>query len=113
MRRAWRTTGTAVLLAAWVICGGTAQAAPDGNGLLRLAHLSPDTPAVDVYVDAVADPEAGITLEGVDYGTVSDYQDVPPAPVSTRPTGTTPALAASSTGSTVSPPSGSSSTSTL
>ena len=52
--------------------------AGDGNGLLRLAHLSPDTPAVDVYVDAVADPEAGITLEGVDYGTVSDYQDVPP-----------------------------------
>jgi len=78
MSRAWRTIGTAVLLAGWVICGGTAQAAPDGNGLLRLAHLSPDTPAVDVYVDAVADPEAGITLEGVDYGTVSDYQDVPP-----------------------------------
>lgn len=71
----------ALLVAGGVLVGGTlvggsAQAAPDGNGLLRLAHLSPDTPAVDVYVDSVADPEAGITLRGVGYGTVSDYQDV-------------------------------------
>ena len=76
------------------IAGGTAQAAPpDGNGLLRLAHLSPDTPAVDVYVDAVADPESGITLEGVAYGTVSDYQDVPPGTytVSMRAAGADPA----------------------
>jgi hypothetical protein len=93
MRRAWRTTGATVLLAVWVICGGTAQAVPGGNGLLRLAHLSPDTPAVDVYVDSVADPEAGITLEGVDYGTVSDYQEVPPGTytVSMRPAGADPA----------------------
>jgi hypothetical protein len=93
MKRAWRTVGTAALLAGWVICGGTAQAAPEANGLLRLAHLSPDTPPVDVYVDAVADPEAGITLEGVDYGTVSDYQDVPPGTytVSMRAAGADPA----------------------
>jgi hypothetical protein len=93
MRRAWRTTGTAVLMAGWVLCGGTAQAAEDGNGLLRLAHLSPDTPAVDVYVDAVADPEAGIALEGVAYGTVSDYRDVPPGTytVSMRAAGADPA----------------------
>ncbi len=78
MRRVLRATGAALLVAGGVLAGGTAQAAPaEGNGLLRLAHLSPDTPAVDVYVDAVADPESGITLEGVDYGTVSDYQDVP------------------------------------
>ena len=77
MRRLVRTAGVASLVAAGSLIGGPAQAAPDANGLLRLAHLSPDTPAVDVYVDAVADPDAGITLEGVSYGAVSDYQDVP------------------------------------
>ena len=65
-----------MLLASWGVALPSAAAA-DG-GLLRLAHLSPDTPAVDVYVDSVADPNAGITLRGVDYGTVSDYQAVPP-----------------------------------
>lgn len=79
MGRVMRTAAVAALIGAAGLTGGQASAAEaDANGLLRLAHLSPDTPAVDVYVDAVADPEAGITLEGVDYGTVSDYQDVPP-----------------------------------
>jgi len=77
MRRLVRAAGVAVLVTASPLIGGTAQAAPDADGLLRLAHLSPDTPAVDVYVDAVADPDAGITLEGVGYGAVSEYQDVP------------------------------------
>ncbi len=56
-----------------------AQAAD--TGLLRLAHLSPDTPAVDVYVDSVADPGGGtalLTVPGVNYGTISEYQAVPP-----------------------------------
>jgi hypothetical protein len=93
MRRALRVIGTAVLLTGTILTGGAAQAAPGDNGLLRLAHLSPDTPEVDVYVDAVADPEAGITLEGVGYGTVSDYQDVPPGTytVSMREAGADPA----------------------
>ncbi len=79
MGRVVRTAAAAALVAAAGLTGGSAHAAEaEGNGLLRLAHLSPDTPAVDVYVDAVADPDAGITLEGVGYGTISDYQDVPP-----------------------------------
>jgi hypothetical protein len=69
--------------------------AADG-GLLRLVHLSPDTPAVDVYVDSVSDPAAGaalLTLPGVGYGTISDYQDVPPGvyAVSMRTAGADPA----------------------
>ncbi|MGY1812006.1 DUF4397 domain-containing protein [Blastococcus sp. SYSU D00820] len=70
---------------------GSAQAA-DG-GLLRLAHLSPDTPAVDVYVDSVSDPAAGLTFPAVGYGTVSDYQAVPPGSyaISMRPAGADPA----------------------
>ena len=79
MRSVVRTAAVAALVAAAGLTGGAARAAEtDENGLLRLAHLSPDTPAVDVYVDAVASPDTGITLEGVDYGTISDYQDVPP-----------------------------------
>ena len=57
---------------------GLPGAAAAGEGELRLAHLSPDTPAVDVYVDSVADPSAAVTLPGVSYGTVSDYRNVPP-----------------------------------
>jgi hypothetical protein len=70
--------------------GWTAPAAAaEDMGMLRLAHLSPDTPSVDVYVASVADPAAKITLKGVAYGTVSDYQDVPTGEytVSMRPAG--------------------------
>ena len=79
MRRVVRTAAVAAVVAGAGLTGGTAQAAEDGgSGLLRLAHLSPDTPAVDVYVDSVADPDAGIVLTGVGYGAISEYQDVPP-----------------------------------
>jgi hypothetical protein len=79
MRRVVRTAAVAALATGAGLSGGAAQAADDGDdGLLRLAHLSPDTPAVDVYVDSVADPDAGIVLTGVGYGAVSEYQDVPP-----------------------------------
>ncbi|TQN41740.1 uncharacterized protein DUF4397 [Blastococcus colisei] len=64
------------LLVAPAVAGATAAE----DGLLRLAHLSPDTPAVDVYVDSVADPGDGtalLTVPGVGYGTISDYQGVP------------------------------------
>ncbi|WP_167760496.1 DUF4397 domain-containing protein [Blastococcus sp. CT_GayMR16] len=76
------------VIAGWAV----PAAAAEDTGLLRLAHLSPDTPAVDVYVDSVADPAARITLTGVDYGTVSEYQDVPTGAytVSMRPTGADP-----------------------
>lgn len=62
-----------------VVCAlGLPAASAAAAGQLRLAHLSPDTPAVDVYVDSVADPAADVTLPGVSYGTVSDYRNVPP-----------------------------------
>ncbi|NEK57422.1 DUF4397 domain-containing protein [Geodermatophilus sabuli] len=70
-----------VLLGAGLLLAGMPTAAAAESGLLRLVHLSPDTPAVDVYVDSVSDPTAGaalLTLPGVGYGTISDYQDVPP-----------------------------------
>jgi hypothetical protein len=45
---------------------------------LRLAHLSPDTPTVDVYVDSAADPSRSFVVPGVGYGAVSDYKPMPP-----------------------------------
>ncbi|HEY0637580.1 MAG TPA: DUF4397 domain-containing protein, partial [Pseudonocardiaceae bacterium] len=55
----------------------TAPAA-QGSGYLRLAHLSPDTPPVDVYVASVATPSRSFTVKGVGYGALSAYQPVQP-----------------------------------
>jgi hypothetical protein len=91
MRRARRVLGVLAAAATMSLAGlPGASAAPVDGGMLRLAHLSPDTPAVDVYVDSVSSPGVGITLKGVDYGTVSDYQAVAPGTyaVSMRAAGT-------------------------
>src|SRR5580704_5589515 len=48
-----------------------------GMGWLRLAHLSPNTPAVDVYLYSFDNPTARIVLHHVAYGTVSPYEQVP------------------------------------
>jgi hypothetical protein len=77
MHRLTRAFCAAGIVAATATAGVPSAGAADG-GLLRLAHLSPNTPAVDVYVDSVSDPDAGVTLRGVDYGTVSDYEAVAP-----------------------------------
>jgi hypothetical protein len=56
---------------------------------LRLAHLSPDTPTVDVYLTSVGDPGWSATVPGVGYGAVSDYRSVPAGSytVAMRPAG--------------------------
>src|SRR4051812_44041528 len=91
MRRLLRGLCVAGLVAAaaWLVVPSASAAE---GGLLRLAHLSPDTPSVDVYVDSVADPTAAITLPGVGYGAVSDYRQVPSGTytVSMRPAGADP-----------------------
>jgi hypothetical protein len=59
----------------------TAHAAAPAEGqpaYLRLAHLSPDTPTVDVYVDSAADPSRSFVVPGVGYGVVSQYQPLAP-----------------------------------
>ncbi|WP_416839729.1 DUF4397 domain-containing protein [Haloferax sp. DFSO52] len=45
-----------------------------GNAMVRVAHLSPDAPNVDVYVDGTA------ALTDVPFGAVSDYLSVPVGP---------------------------------
>lgn len=55
----------------------SAASASSGVGYLRLAHLSPNTPAVDVYLYSFRNPSARIVLHHVAYGTVSPYEQVP------------------------------------
>jgi hypothetical protein len=55
---------------------GTGGAAAN-TGWVRLAHLSPNAPAVDVYLYNFGNPAARLVLHHVSYGTVSTYQQVP------------------------------------
>ena len=65
-----------LLLAIPAVSAATASAAT-GTGWIRLAHLSPNTPAVDVYLYSFGDSSAHIVLHHVAYGTVSPYEQVP------------------------------------
>ena len=53
-----------------------ASSATTGTGWIRLAHLSPNTPAVDVYLYSFGNSNAQIVLHHVAYGTVSPYEAV-------------------------------------
>jgi Domain of unknown function (DUF4397) len=71
----------APLLAALLLISGLLAAAPAGaaaaTGWIRLAHLSPNAPAVDVYLYNFGNPDARVVLRHVSYGTVSPYEQVP------------------------------------
>jgi hypothetical protein len=54
----------------------SASSATTGTGWIRLAHLSPNTPAVDVYLYSFGNSNAKIVLHHVAYGTVSPYEAV-------------------------------------
>lgn len=58
--------------------GATAASASAGVGYLRLAHLSPNTPPVDVYLYSFGNPSAMVVLHHVAYGDVSGYESVAP-----------------------------------
>ncbi|GLZ31890.1 hypothetical protein Lesp02_40780 [Lentzea sp. NBRC 105346] len=78
----------AILLAAIVVV--PAQAAT--GTYMRLAHLSPDTPQVDVTVTSFEHPEATLRVPGVGYGVLSDYQLIQPGTytIAMRPAGADP-----------------------
>jgi len=84
---------TAALLATVampVLAGpGAAAAAPAASGFVRLAHLSPDTPEVDVYLNSQSGGIPGQVFRGVGYGVLSDYQSLPVGgyTVAMRPSG--------------------------
>jgi hypothetical protein len=60
------------------VAGSASATAPASSpvGWLRLAHLSPNTPAVDVYLYSFGNPSALVVVKHVTYGTVSAYQPV-------------------------------------
>jgi Domain of unknown function (DUF4397) len=74
--RAFRLLALAVL-ALGLLSGVAPASASAGSGWLRLAHLSPNTPAVDVYLYSFHNSNALIVVHHVAYGTVSGYQKVP------------------------------------
>ena len=78
----------AVMLLTGLLGTAPAWAAP-GTGWVRLAHLSPNTPAVDVYLYPFGNSRARLVLHHVSYGTVSPYQELPVGEytVSMRPAG--------------------------
>ncbi len=74
-------TTAAVAIAAGLTLGPLAATAPSasastGVGWIRLAHLSPNAPAVDVYLYSFGNSSAQIVLHHVSYGTVSSFEQV-------------------------------------
>lgn len=60
------------------LSGGAASAAPStAVGYVRLAHLSPDTPKVDVYLDSLSSTLKEQVFKGVGYGVMSGYLQLP------------------------------------
>lgn len=95
-RSAMRARKTISALAALLFAGSiTFVAAPAADAAatsyVRLAHLSPDTPAVDVTVTAFGKPGEQV-IKGVKYGDVSSYQSVQPGSytIAMRPAGADP-----------------------
>ena len=67
---------SALLLGIPAAATASAASATTGTGWIRLAHLSPNTPAVDVYLYSFGNSSAQIVLHHVAYGTVSPYEVV-------------------------------------
>jgi len=66
---------SALLLGIPAAATAYASSATTGTGWIRLAHLSPNTPPVDVYLYSFGDSNAMI-VHHVAYGTVSPYESV-------------------------------------
>jgi hypothetical protein len=78
-RRRLAAFGAAVVVALGLSALATTPAGAAGTvGFVRLAHLSPDTPDVDVYLDSLpGTPKVSQVFKGVGYGDVSKYLSLP------------------------------------
>ncbi|MEU8813940.1 DUF4397 domain-containing protein [Actinoplanes sp. NPDC048796] len=76
MSRLARLAAAAAVLATTMLGATPATAAPT-SGYVRLAHLSPDTPAVDVYLKSDSGAVAPQTFRAVAYGDMSQYLRLP------------------------------------
>lgn len=78
VRGAVALAATALLgLAGLTPASAADTAQPSSGGWVRLAHLSPDTPSVNVALTSFANSESMLKLTDVGYGDVSAYQKVP------------------------------------
>jgi hypothetical protein len=68
--------GSALLLGIPAAAASASSSAAAGTGWIRLAHLSPNTPPVDVYLYSFGNSDAKIVLHHVAYGEVSPYEAV-------------------------------------
>ena len=78
--RALRLAAAAALLLSTIVMANVAVATPAraaGQGYVRLAHLSPDTPDVDVYLSSQSGAITEQVFTGVGYGVLSAYLPVP------------------------------------
>jgi Domain of unknown function (DUF4397) len=77
-RRLTRLLGAGLIgtLAMLTLAAPAASAQSPGDGYVRLAHLSPNTPAVDVYLYSFGDSTAQLVLDHVAYGTVSPFEQL-------------------------------------
>jgi hypothetical protein len=94
MRTRWKALGAVVVgVLITALAGVVPASATQNEAYLRLAHLSPDTPKVDVYLTAFGRPDFHQRVDGVGYGVVSDYQTIQPGEytIAMRPTGADPA----------------------
>jgi hypothetical protein len=88
-RAALLLAAAALLLVVPAAAASAASPASSATGWIRLAHLSPDTPAMDVYLYSYGNADTRVVLHHVSYGTVSAYQTVPAGDysVAMRPAG--------------------------
>ena len=68
----------AVGIAVAGLMGAASPASAQEPAWIRLAHLSPTTPPMDVYVAPAAGGEESVVLPHIGYGAVSGYVDLPP-----------------------------------
>lgn len=73
IRRAFILAALPLLLSG-VPAVASASTAATATGWVRLAHFSPNTPAVDVYLYSFGDPTAQLVLHHVAYGAISPYE---------------------------------------
>ncbi len=77
-RRVAMLAATSALLLGIPAAAVSAAPASPAAGWIRLAHLSPNTPPVDVYLYSFGNSSAKIVLHHVAYGGVSPYETVTP-----------------------------------
>jgi hypothetical protein len=78
LRRRLGAFAAAALLGLGLSTAAATPASAAGVGYVRLAHLSPDTPAVDVYLASVSGTIQQQKFSAVGYGVVSKYLPLPP-----------------------------------